>query len=191
MVWRRVRTGGRGRGGVGVWDGGGYADLSRQRAHEMRYIVGVGSEWREGGERGLERSLEALSELPKRGLVRDKCRFRRIAVAECSEGRERGVGSGSSVGAWGHRRHEMKEKGSDARTRKRGSILKVQQCRKSPPLLLLLFVSLSQDQKAGSILKVRQRKTPPLLLLFFVSLSYLAKHRHLNCASYGGWLENV
>jgi hypothetical protein len=42
---------------------------------------------------------------------------------------------------------------------------------------------------------VRQRKTPPLLLLllllFFVSLSYLAKQRHLNCASYGGWLENV
>jgi hypothetical protein len=79
----------------------------------------------------------------------------------------------------------MKEKGSDARTRKRGSILKVQQCRKSPPVLLLLFVSLSQDQEAGSILKVQQRKTP-LLLLLFVSLSYLAKHRHLNCANYGG-----
>jgi hypothetical protein len=81
----------------------------------------------------------------------------------------------------------MKGKGSDARTSKRGSILKVQQCRKSPPLLLLLFVSLSQDQEAGSILKVQQRKTPLLLLLLpFVSLSYLAKHRHLNCASYGG-----
>jgi hypothetical protein len=32
---------------------------------------------------------------------------------------------------------------------------------------------------------VQQRKTP-LLLLLFVSLSYLAKHRHLNCANYGG-----
>ncbi len=75
MVWRRVRPGG-GRedgGGVGVWDGGGYADLSRQGDHEMGYIGGVGSEWREGGERGLERSLEALSGLPKRGLDRDKC----------------------------------------------------------------------------------------------------------------------
>ncbi len=99
MVWRRVRPGGRGRGGVGVWDGGGFADLSRQGAHEMRYIGGVGSEWREAGERGLERSLEALSELPKRGFDRDKCRCTRIAVAECSEGRECGVGSGSGVGA--------------------------------------------------------------------------------------------
>ncbi|CAM6070513.1 unnamed protein product [Sphagnum tenellum] len=75
MVWRRVRPGGgrEGGGGVGVWDGGGYADLSRQGAHEMGYMGGVGSEWREGGERGLERSLEALSGLPKRGLDRDKC----------------------------------------------------------------------------------------------------------------------
>jgi len=75
IVWRRVRPG-RVRedgGGVGVWDGEGYADLSRQGDHEMGYIGGVGSEWREGGERGLERSLEALSGLPKRGLDRDKC----------------------------------------------------------------------------------------------------------------------
>jgi hypothetical protein len=40
-----------------------------------------------------------LSELPKRGFDRDKCRCTRIAVAECSEGRECGVGSGSGVGA--------------------------------------------------------------------------------------------
>lgn len=72
MVWRRVRPGG-GRedgGGVGVWDGGGYADLSRQGDHEMGYIGGVGSEWREGGKEDL------------RGASRHCRGFRREALTE-------------------------------------------------------------------------------------------------------------